>query len=203
MTQNHKNNDARNDNLQLLSRRKFIGGVVALVGVSTFSNMAFASVPRKMVTLSKPKPSRVLAFESLHTGEKIKLTYWEKGKYVKGALSEINHILRDHRTGDVARIDIELLDQLHILHQKIESRSPFLVISGYRSPKTNAMLHDASSGVAKKSMHTKGKAIDIRLEDADLANIHRAALAMNAGGVGYYPESRFVHIDTGAVRHWG
>lgn len=203
MTKYHEENDAKNDNLQLLSRRKFIGGVAALVGAATLPNSAFASVPRKMVTLSKPKPARALAFESLHTGEKIKLTYWEKGNYVKGALAEINHILRDHRTGDVARIDIDLLDQLHILHQKVESRSPFLVISGYRSPKTNAMLHEASSGVAKKSMHTKGRAIDIRLEGADLANLHRAALAMNAGGVGYYPSSQFVHVDTGAVRHWG
>ncbi len=184
----------------LLSRRQFIGGLAAVAGFSLISQPVLASIPKRVGALAKP--ARFLAFDNLHTGETTKLVYWEKGRYIKGALSEINHILRDHRTGDVARIDTTLLDKLFVLHNKLGSRAPFQVISGYRSPKSNAMMHNHSSGVAKRSMHVEGKAIDIRLQDAQLIHVRNAALAMNSGGVGYYPESQFVHIDTGRMRHW-
>lgn len=184
-----------------VTRRKFVLGCAAVAGLVVAPNDAFASIP-KFKTAKLAKPSRFLAFENLHTGETIKLTYWEKGQYLKGALKEINHILRDHRTGEVKRIDKSLLDALFTLHNKLGSRKPFQVISGYRSPKSNAMMHSLSSGVAKKSMHIEGKAIDIRLEDKELSYLHKAALSMNAGGVGYYPVSDFVHVDTGKVRHW-
>ena len=187
---------------QHINRRQFAVGVAALVGFAAISKPALASIPKFQ---AKPliKPARFLAFENLHTGETTKLTYWEKGKYIKGALKEINHILRDHRTNEVKRIDTALLDDLFILHNKLGSKMPFQVISGYRSKKTNAMMHAHSDGVAQKSMHIQGKAIDIRLQDTPLFHLHNAALAMNAGGVGYYPESRFVHVDTGKIRHWG
>jgi uncharacterized protein YcbK (DUF882 family) len=185
----------------IISRRQFAGGLAAVAGLSFIPKPVLAAIPKENV---RPliKPARFLAFNNLHTGETTKLIYWEKGRYIKGALSEINYILRDHRTNDVARIDTALLDQLFILHNKLGSRTPFQVISGYRSPKSNAMLHEHSNGVAKKSMHVQGKAIDIRLQDAELINVRNAALAMNCGGVGYYPESQFVHVDTGKVRHW-
>lgn len=195
-----KNQDGRENQL-LLSRRNFIGGVVALAGLSVIPKPVLAAIPKAQIG-ALAKPARFLAFNNLHTGETTKLIYWEKGRYIKGALSEINHVLRDHRTGDVARIDPMLLDQLFVLHNKLESRTPFQVISGYRSPKSNAMLRAHSKGVAKHSMHTEGRAIDIRLQDARLINVRNAALAMKAGGVGYYPESQFVHVDTGRVRHW-
>lgn len=187
---------------QHINRRQFAVGIAALVGFSAISKPALASIPKLQ---AKPliKPARFLAFDNLHTGETTKLTYWEKGQYIKGALAEINHILRDHRTNEVKRIDTALLDDLFILHNKLGSQMPFQIICGYRSPKTNAMMHERSSGVAKKSMHIEGKAIDIRLQDTPLFHLHNAALAMNAGGVGYYPESQFVHVDTGKVRHWG
>jgi uncharacterized protein YcbK (DUF882 family) len=183
-----------------MGRRQFAGGLLALAGLSVIPSEVLASIPQKQAKILT-KPARILAFDNLHTGEKIKLTYWEKGRYVKGALSEINHILRDHRTGDVARIDKALLDKLFILHNKIGSREPFQVVSGYRSPKSNAMLRSKSGGVAKKSMHCQGKAIDICLEDVDLVHVRNAALAMNSGGVGYY-SGQFVHIDTGKHRQW-
>ncbi len=186
----------------IISRRQFLGGVAGLVGAAAVSSPALASISKKPVSF-KAKPARFLAFDNLHTGEQIKITYWEKGGYIKGALKEINHILRDHRNNAVHRIDTALLDQLFVLRNKLNARKPFQVISGYRSPASNAMLRSNSDGVAKKSMHLEGRAIDIRIENIDLSNIHHAALAMKAGGVGYYPSSEFVHIDTGKVRHWG
>lgn len=194
-------NENEEDSLQEFSRRQFLGGIVALAGLCVIPAPVLASIPensRKILT----KQARFLAFDNLHTGETTKLIYWEKGRYIKGAMREINRILRDHRTGDVARMDPALLDQLFILHNRLDSRAPFEVISGYRSPKSNSMLRGNSKGVAKNSMHTKGRAIDIRLSDTHLANIRKAALAMNSGGVGYYPQSQFVHIDTGRVRQW-
>lgn len=148
-------------------------------------------------------PPRRVAFHNLHTGESLSAVYWEQGAYVPGALSEVNHVLRDYRSGDVHPIDPRLLDLLDTLSAKVETRTPFHVISGYRSPRTNAMLHARSSGVAKNSLHMKGLAIDIRLDDVDLARLHQAALGLRSGGVGYYPGEDFVHVDVGPVRQWG
>ncbi len=120
----------------------------------------------------------------------------------KGALADINHILRDFRTGDVHPIDVQLLDLLTELHRKTGSKQPFQIISGYRSPKTNSMLSAESSGVAKRSMHLDGKAIDIRLADVNLRALHETAVSMKRGGVGMYTASNFVHVDTGRVRYW-
>jgi len=146
---------------------------------------------------------RSLAFYNLHTGEHLKATYFADNGYVKHGLKEINHLLRDFRTGQVHPIDARLLDLLYVLQHKLAARQPFHVISGYRSPKTNAMLRAQSSGVARHSLHMDGMAIDIRLPGRSLAHLHRAALALRAGGVGYYPQSNFVHVDVGRVRHWG
>ena len=147
--------------------------------------------------------SRRVALYNLHTGESLTTTYWEDGAYVPDALSEVNHVLRDFRTGDAHPIDPRLLDLLDRLSARVETRGPFHVISGYRSPRTNAMLHENSAGVASKSLHMQGMAIDIRLADLDLAELHLAALALKGGGVGYYPSSNFVHVDVGPVRRWG
>ena len=150
----------------------------------------------------KPQGQRVLSLHNLHTGEKLTRTYWADGQYLAEPLAEINHLLRDFRTGETHPMDPHLMDVLHRLQHKVGSRQPFQIISGYRSPKTNAMLHTASNGVAKKSLHMQGKAIDIRLPGQDLAQLRMAALSLKAGGVGYYPKSNFVHVDTGRVRHW-
>jgi uncharacterized protein YcbK (DUF882 family) len=110
--------------------------------------------------------------------------------------------MRDFRTGEVHVIEPGLLDLLHALHGKLDSRRPFEIISGYRSPKTNAALAENSSAVAKKSLHMKGMAIDINLGDVKLKNLRKAAIALKQGGVGYYPNSNFVHVDIGRVRSW-
>jgi len=145
---------------------------------------------------------RVLQFYNTHTDEKIKTVYWCRGEYVPQALDDINHILRDYRTGETKEIDIHLVELLFTLQQKLESADPFHIISGYRSPATNAILRMISKGIAKDSLHTDGKAIDIRLPGYGLNTVKRAAVDLQMGGVGYYPLSDFVHVDVGRVRYW-
>ena len=147
---------------------------------------------------------RALAFDNVHTGEKLELDYWRDGTYLPEALSAVNHILRDFRTGDIHPIAPQLLDLMSSLRWMLETRAPVSVISGYRSSVTNAMLRGERehSGVAAKSLHMQGMAIDIRITGRSLASIHSAALAMRNGGVGYYPVSDFVHVDVGRVRTW-
>jgi uncharacterized protein YcbK (DUF882 family) len=145
---------------------------------------------------------RKVALHNLHTGESLQAIYWEEGRYVPDALAAVNKVLRDFRTGDQHPMDPGLLDLLDTLHVKVESRSPFQVISGYRSPRTNAMLHEHSDGVASKSLHMQGMAMDIRLDGVALDHLHKAALDVGRGGVGYYPTSNFVHVDVGRVRRW-
>lgn len=145
---------------------------------------------------------KTLSFEHTHTGERLKLTYFEHGNYIKGALQEINYLLRDFRTDDIHPIDTALLDQLFDLKQTLALNRPFQIISGYRSPFTNARLRKHSRGVAEHSFHLQGRAIDIRVERVPSKTIRNAALAMAQGGVGYYPRSNFVHLDSGRFRTW-
>lgn len=146
---------------------------------------------------------KALSFYHLHTGERLSsVPYWERGAYVPEALAELDGLLRDFRTGDVAPIDPALYDVLFALRTRLGTAEPFHIISAYRSPKTNAALHAKSNGVASHSLHMQAKAIDIRLPGVALAALRAAALDLQAGGVGYYPKSDFVHVDTGRVRRW-
>jgi uncharacterized protein YcbK (DUF882 family) len=145
---------------------------------------------------------RSLGFYNTHTDETLKTVYWAEGMYQPEGLKEINRILRDFRTGDVYSMDEKLLDLLFVLQAKTGRKDKFHIISGYRSPATNAMLSSRSGGVAKRSYHMQGKAIDIRLPGYDLSSLHQAALDLKAGGVGYYPSSNFIHVDVGPVRRW-
>lgn len=145
---------------------------------------------------------RSLTFNNLHTGERLTAEYFSAGTYVPDALRAIDHVLRDFRTGDIHTIDPALLDLLHRLGGVTGSRRPYEVISGYRSPATNRMLRARSEGVASGSLHMQGQAIDIRVGDVRLASLRDAALAVGRGGVGYYPASNFVHVDTGRPRRW-
>ena len=146
--------------------------------------------------------ARTLDFVHTHTGERLSVEYFGGGAYVPEALATVNHFLRDFRTGDVHPIDPGLLDLLHRLTDVTGSAKPYQVISGYRSPATNEMLRHRSEGVAAGSLHMQGQAIDIRLADIPLEQLRGAALAAHRGGVGYYPASNFVHVDTGRVRAW-
>ena len=145
---------------------------------------------------------RWAVLDNLHTGERFRAVYYANGSYLPDALAEATRVMRDWRTGDQHFIDPTLFDALHAIGGRLETRKPFQIISGYRSPKTNAMLHRRSNGVAEHSQHTIGKAIDLRIEGVELSNLRAAATAISAGGVGYYPVSNFVHVDTGRVRQW-
>jgi uncharacterized protein YcbK (DUF882 family) len=146
--------------------------------------------------------SRALSFYHTHTGERLTVTYWEDGAYIDSALEEINRFLRDFRTGDEITMDPALLDILHTVYRRTGSSGHFEVISAYRSPATNAMLRSRSNGVAQKSQHLHGRAIDVRLTDIPTKALRQAVYELERGGVGYYERSNFVHIDTGRFRTW-
>lgn len=145
---------------------------------------------------------RTLAFYNTHTDESLQVCYFEQGAYREDGLVEIARILRDHRTDTVKPIDTALLDLLFAVKCRIRPRGPFHVISGYRSQSTNEMLRRNTSGVAKKSYHTKGQAVDIRLPGYNTSGLRNLCVKMNAGGVGYYSRSDFVHLDIGPIRTW-
>jgi uncharacterized protein YcbK (DUF882 family) len=146
--------------------------------------------------------ARSLSFRHTHTGETLSVIYWQDGKYDTDALQRINHFLRDFRTGDAASMDPELLDLLHTVYGLTGSAGQYEIISAYRSPKTNEMLRSRSGGVAKKSQHLLGKAIDVRLTDVPIEAIRKVAFDLGVGGIGFYSRSNFVHLDTGRFRTW-
>ena len=145
---------------------------------------------------------RRISLLNLHTDERCSVVYREAGQAIPDALSEVNRVLRDFRTGEVHPIDTRLLDLMADLSVKMDASGPFHIISGYRSPATNSMLHDKSDGVATRSLHMQGMAVDIRLPGRPLTKVRDTALAMSRGGVGYYAKSDFVHVDVGRVRRW-
>jgi uncharacterized protein YcbK (DUF882 family) len=145
---------------------------------------------------------RSLRLYNIHTGESLNTTFWADGQFVPDALQDVNKLLRDYRNNKVDAMDPTLLLLLDHVNAKFGSDKVIHVISGYRSPETNQMLHENTNGVAKHSLHMEGKAIDIRIPGRDLADLHKIAMSLRAGGVGYYPASNFVHMDTGRVRYW-
>ncbi len=176
-----------------LNRRSFL-----MIGAA----LTVGGLPLRAGAHVVPATDRTIAFHNLHTGENLKTTYWAEGRYIVSSLKDIDFVLRDFRTGEVAEIDPGLLDLLHVLRGSMESNEPFHIISGYRSPKTNSELAQASNGVAKKSLHMRGMAADVRLPGRALSDLKNAAASLKLGGVGYYPKSDFIHVDVGRVRYW-
>ncbi len=176
------------------TRRKLLALGGAALGASMLPGTAFA-------TLSTPRP-RILTLSNLNTGESIKAQFFDGKGYIQEELAKLNHFFRDYRSNKIKTIDTSLFDQLYRLQGLLGTRKPVQLISGYRSVDTNKELRAHSRGVAKNSYHTKGQAMDFHIEGISLSNVRKAALSMRAGGVGYYPSSNFVHIDTGPVRHW-
>jgi uncharacterized protein YcbK (DUF882 family) len=176
------------------NRRRFVGRSLAATGGLL--------LPAPMVAAAEQSEAREASFYNTHTGESLTALYWEGGHYLAPRLTEINYVLRDFRTGDVHTIDPNLVDLVRRLCLAMAYDGPVHVISGYRSPKTNAMLASRSSKVAKNSYHMKGMAIDLRLPGRRLEDVRAAAMSLRGGGVGFYPEPQFVHLDTGPVRAW-
>lgn len=177
-----------------LNRRRFLKCSAAFAASSTFPHLIHANT-----TLSS---ERTLEIINLHTDETLRCCYWADGKYDTSSLSEINHILRDHRANEVYEIDASLIDLLHALQVTTGSKAPFHIISAYRSPQTNEKLRQQTNGVAKRSLHMQGKAIDFRLPDVELRHLRDAAISLEAGGVGFYAKSNFIHVDIGKPRSW-
>ena len=186
------------------SRRHLLRHGVAAAASASAGFAACKALARPTSKLAQPQASglRRVWVHNLHTGDKLDTVYFENGAYVPGALAEAMRVLRDWRNGQEHVMDPRLFDTLHTIHDRLCATAPFQIISGYRSPTTNAMLHSQSEGVASHSQHMEGKASDVRIEGVELANLHKAALSVGAGGVGYYPVSNFVHVDVARVRQW-
>ena len=180
---------------RLISRRRFLRGVT--LGVPAV--LAVAGPGR---ALASALETRSIELVNTHTGESLVADYFRDGAYCPDSLAALDQLLRDHRSGEVAPIDRLLFDQLHQLAVMAGRDARFEVISGYRSPATNAMLNARSSGVARRSLHVEGRAIDVRLAGCNCGRLRDLALSMKAGGVGFYGKSDFVHLDTGRVRSW-
>ena len=188
---------AQQDTRKSFNRRSFLGyGALAT---------AAAMVPATAQAAVSKRPERVLSFFHTHTGERLKIAYCCDGIYQPEALSQLNHLLRDFRVDQEKPIDPKLFDLLNELGGTLETDQPYHIVSGYRSAQTNAMLRErggAHTGVASSSLHMVGKAIDIRLPGVKLDHLRSAAASLKLGGVGFYPSSNFVHVDTGRVRYW-
>lgn len=176
-----------------LSRRRFL----ALSAAS-----AAWLAPGRTRSAIAAEPERLLALRSVHTGERVDALYWAEGHVVPEGLAAIERVLRDHRTGETHPVDRDLLDVLVALRTALGTRAEYEVISGYRSPRSNAALVHTTSGVARDSLHVQGMAIDLRLPGRPLSAVRDAAASLRAGGVGFYPASGFVHVDVGRVRYW-
>jgi uncharacterized protein YcbK (DUF882 family) len=146
---------------------------------------------------------RVIALTNPRTGDRLKSIYWIEGQYIPEVLSEVDHLMRDWRVDEKRKIAPEVIDIMSAAHKLLGASEPFTVFSGYRTPRTNAMLRAESRGVARNSYHVKGMAADLHMETRSVTQIARAAASLNCGGVGKYSRSDFVHMDCGPVRTWG
>ncbi len=180
-----------------MTRRALLGAfaATAVAAAPTYSNAAGF--------LRGGGDIRRIKMYSGRTGERIDMIYWIEGKYIKDAVKEVNYFMRDWRTDGVKSMDLRTVDIMAAAHNLLDVNEPYMLLSGYRSPKTNAMLRSRSRGVAKNSLHMRGQAADLRLSSRSVKQMARAAIACHGGGVGQYSGSNFVHMDCGVVRSWG
>lgn len=183
------------------NRRLFLKDL--LIGASGIAMMG--AIPGQSYAKNFTKQTtgeRTLSLYNRHTNEQVKATYWGDGHYLDDGMKELAYLLRDHRQDEATIMDKSLYDLLFNLQSHLQNDKTIHVISGYRSSKTNAMLAARSNGVARKSYHMKGMAMDIVIPGVELKQLHKAAISLRSGGVGYYPKSGFIHVDTGRIRTW-
>ena len=180
------------------NRRQFLRQAAALSAAGIASAVAIPG----FFAQSQQKGERSLQVYNIHTGESANCTFWADGQYLDDEIQTLDYLVRDHRANQALAMQRELYQNMYYLQELFGHHEPLYIISGYRAPKTNSDLRHASDGVAEHSLHMQGRAIDIRIPGVSHRHLHKAALAMGSGGVGYYPKSGFIHIDTGRVRHW-
>jgi uncharacterized protein YcbK (DUF882 family) len=179
-------------------RRGFLLGLTAGVPLLVAGGFAPGLVSPAMAAL----PVRQVILNHRHTGETVRTPYYADGRYLEDGLKQINRFMRDWRTDEIIEIDPRVLDIVFMLQQQLKTSGPMEVLSGYRSPETNSMLRRRSRGVAQNSLHMYGMAVDLYFPGIDVSQANKAALGLQAGGVGFYPGSNFVHVDSGPIRHW-
>ena len=184
-----------------LDRRQFLKWSSAAPILAAAPQLMAA--PQKLILPTESH--RQLKLRNLHTGEKLNVTYWEQGEYLIDGLAEVYFLMRDHRQNSIAAIDLDLIDQLHSIQQTLNTQRDILLVSGFRSETTNHALRNTTgkaTGVAKRSLHMQGRAMDFRIPGLNLRHVHKATLANAHGGVGYYARSGYLHMDTGRKRRW-
>jgi uncharacterized protein YcbK (DUF882 family) len=205
-----------------LNRRRFLKWGALAAGLSLIPHSASASKSIFQPVIPPPEqpifpsytpsrslfrppansPEKSLSLYNTHTGEGVNAVYWAEGEYLPEALATVDHVLRDHRTDEIKPIDPHLLDLLYAIREELGCHQAFHIISGYRSPTTNAYLRAVRRGVAEHSLHMDGKAVDLRLPGWATFSVRSVARDLRVGGVGYYPRSEFVHVDVGPIRYW-
>jgi uncharacterized protein YcbK (DUF882 family) len=184
---------------QVNHRRSFITRCASVSLVGGCASLGFSEA---IVAKSRTSITKSIRCFNIHTRETLTVAFYKNEAYDDVALHQLNTLLRDHRENKTTAMDVKLFEQLWQLQQSLGKNTEFRVVSGYRTPKTNQNLRKKSDGVALKSYHMRGQAIDLSVNNASMSKLHKLALAMNAGGVGYYPKAGFIHLDTGPVRHW-
>ena len=179
-----------------LSRRHFFKLGICAAGTGILAHPAISAAHTLL------SPDRTLHLYNYHTEETLRVIYWRKGEYLKESLEDINYIFRDHYTNKIKPIDKRLIELLHAISERLNTRKPIHILSGYRSPSTNSYLCKYYGGVSKRSLHLYGKAVDISLPGYRLSALRRIAVNLHGGGVGYYPKKNFIHVDIGRVRYW-
>ncbi len=201
---NHGQNNSPSSRRQFIRRSAQVATVASTaLTLNPVSAAALTGFGDTQTVAKSSKPDRRLRLVNAHTWEKLDIVFWTQGVYIDESLEQINYLMRDHRANAATQMDRKLIDDLHNLYQLMNTEERIHILSGYRTPATNAKLRKRSPGVAKYSLHMEGRAVDLNIPGRSARDIKKAALSMKAGGVGYYASSGFVHIDTGNVRHWG
>ncbi len=194
--------DAVHGNSDVATSGAAIAEDVKLANDANLAKDAEEALAEATLKESSYGPDRVMRLFNVHTGERYEGPFWSQGRFVSAGLDQISYLLRDYRMGESLPIDPMVIDFMHSVYVQLGTAEPIQILSGYRSPETNAWLAKKSGNVARNSLHMQGRAIDFRVPGHSASQLRKLALGTRRGGVGYYRKSDFIHIDTGEFRHW-